>query len=146
MGMVADAAIAAGGHVVGIIPEHLHDYEVGHHGVSDLRIVANMHERKNLMFELSDAFVTLPGGIGSMDETFEIITWKQLRLHDKPIIVVNELEYWTPFLQLVDHIIANDFAGTSIRDLFTVVDDVEAVLPALSTAPEPALADRPERL
>lgn len=146
MGVVADACMAAGGKVVGIIPEHLHDHEVGHHGVTDLRIVANMHERKNLMFELSDAFITLPGGIGSMDETFEIITWKQLRLHDKPIIVVNERGYWTPFLNVVDHIIANDFASPSIRELFTVVDDIEAVLPALAAAPAPALADRPERL
>lgn len=146
MGVVADAALNAGGAVVGVIPGHLHEYEVGHHGVTELHVVANMHERKNLMFQLSDAFVTLPGGIGSLDETFEIVTWKQLRLHDKPIVLVNDAGYWTPFLQLIDHIIANDFAGPSIRDLFTVVDGPDAVLPALAAAPAPQVSDRPERL
>ena len=146
MGVVADAALQAGGEVTGIIPGHLHDHEVGHHGVTELHVVDNMHARKQLMFELSDAFVTLPGGIGSLDETFEIVTWRQLRLHDKPILLVNDAGYWAPFLQMIDHIIANDFAAPSIRDLFQVVDDVDAVLPALAAAPEPAISDKPEKL
>jgi uncharacterized protein (TIGR00730 family) len=97
MGVVADAALQAGGAVTGIIPAHLHDHEIGHHG-TELHVVDNMHARKHLMFQLSDAFVTLPGGIGSLDETFEIVTWKQLHLHDKPILLVNDADDVLPAL------------------------------------------------
>jgi uncharacterized protein (TIGR00730 family) len=145
MGIVADAALAAGGRVTGIIPDHLNDVEIGHQNVSDLLIVGSMHERKQLMFELSDAFVTLPGGIGTLDETFEIITWRQLRLHDKPIIVVNHAGYWRPFLVMIDHIIAQGFAKPGIRKLFEVVEQVEDVLPALRAAPAPRVPEHVER-
>jgi uncharacterized protein (TIGR00730 family) len=145
MGVVADAALAAGGEVVGIIPEHLNSIEIGHQNVTELRIVPNMHERKQLMFEMSDAFVILPGGIGTLDEAFEIITWRQLHLHDKPVIVVDAAGYWRPFLDLIDHIIAQGFASAAIRRLFRVVGRVEDVIPALEAAPAPREPERAER-
>ena len=139
MGLLADAAMAAGGTVLGVIPNHLHEIEIGHPNVTDLRIVDNMHSRKEIMFRESDAFAILPGGLGTMDETFEILTWRQLGLHDKPIIIVNEGEYWSPLLQFFDHISANGFARDGLSDLYQVVDTIEAVLPAIAAAPEPAV-------
>src|SRR5207249_47919 len=103
MGLCADAALAAGGRVTGIIPRHLHDFEIGHHGLTELHVVESMHERKRMMFELADAVAVLPGGLGTLDETFEVITWRQLRLHDKPIVVVDIAGYWQPFQDLVEH-------------------------------------------
>lgn len=146
MGEIADAALAAGGRVTGIIPEHLDTHEIGHRGVSELLVVESMHQRKRLMFEKSDAFVILPGGIGTLDETFEIVTWRQLHLHDKPIVVVNQEGYWTPFLALLDHIIARDFASVGIRRLFQVVDDVDEVFAALEDASAPRETARAHRL
>ena len=137
MGVMADAALAAGGKVVGIIPEHLNSIE--------LHVVQSMHERKNLMFELSDAFVILPGGIGTLDEAFEIITWRQLHLHDKPVILVDCAGYWQPFLDMIDHIITRGFAAPSIRKLFDVVNRVEDVIPALKAAPAPREPQHAER-
>ena len=146
MGICADAALAAGGHVIGIIPEHLNSVEVGHQGVSELHVVPSMHIRKQMMFELADAFAVLPGGIGTLDETFEIITWRYLGLHDKPIVLVDNKGYWRPFIAMIDHVIASGFAKPAIRALYQVVDRVEDVLPAIAAAPMPALADAAERL
>jgi uncharacterized protein (TIGR00730 family) len=145
MGQVADAALAGGGQVIGVIPEHLQVREKGHHGVTELRVVASMHERKNLMFELSDAFVILPGGFGTLDEAFEIMTWRQLRLHDKPILFLNVEGYWTPFGKLVDQFIAEDFARESSRRLFAIVSAVEDVIPTLLRQPAPAIPDAIQR-
>ena len=145
MGVMADAALAAGGKVVGIIPEHLNSIEIGHQNVTELHVVQSMHERKNLMFELSDAFVILPGGIGTLDEAFEIITWRQLHLHDKPVILVDCAGYWQPFLDMIDHIITRGFAAPSIRKLFDVVNRVEDVIPALKAAPAPREPQHAER-
>ena len=145
MGVMADAALAAGGKVVGVIPDHLNSVEIGHQNVSELRIVPSMHERKHLMFELSDAFAVLPGGIGTLDETFEIITWRQLHLHDKPVVLVDSAGYWRPFLDLIDHIIARGFARPSIRDLFDVVGRVEDAIPVLMAAPLPREPEHAER-
>ena len=103
MGTLADAALAAGGRITGIIPRHLHDREVGHPGVSELIVVGSMHERKQRMFEIADAFAVLPGGLGTLDETFEMITWRQLGLHDKPLIIIDIAGYWTPLLELFEH-------------------------------------------
>jgi uncharacterized protein (TIGR00730 family) len=139
MGMVADAALAAGGTVTGIIPGHLHELEVAHVGVSELLVVDSMHARKQLMFERSDGFVVLPGGLGTLDETFEIVTWRQLRLHDKPIVVVDVGGFWGPLRALVDAVIDGGYAHSSIHRLFTVVDTVDAVFAALAAAPEPAV-------
>src|SRR5215470_16115860 len=139
MGQIADAVLAGGGQVVGVIPEHLQVQEKGHHGVTELRVVASMHERKNLMFQLSDAFVILPGGFGTLDEAFEMLTWRQLRLHDKPIILVDIDDYWQPFLKLVDHVIAEDFARPGSLALFTVVSAIDEIIPALRREPTPAI-------
>jgi len=146
MGICADAALAAGGTVIGIIPHHLNEIEIAHQRVSELYLVDSMHERKQMMFEMSDAFAVLPGGIGTLDETFEIVTWRQLRLHDKPIIVLNSAGYWRPFLDMIDHIIDSGFASRSIRQLFTVVDRVEDIIPAIQAAPVSMVADAPQRL
>jgi uncharacterized protein (TIGR00730 family) len=139
MGLLADAVLTAGGKVTGIIPGHLHGLEVAHEGVTELLLVDSMHARKNLMFERSDGFVVLPGGLGTLDETFEIITWRQLRLHDKPIVIVDLGGYWAPFRALIDAVIDGGYAHRSIRRLFTVVDTVDAVFPALAAAPEPTV-------
>lgn len=146
MGIAADAALAAGGRVIGIIPEHLNKVEIGHQKVTELHVVPSMHVRKTMMFDLSDGFVVLPGGIGTLDETFEIITWRQLGLHDKPIILVDNAGYWQPFLTLMDHMITSGFARPSVRDLFTIVHRVEDVLPAVEAARTPRGAEHPERI
>jgi uncharacterized protein (TIGR00730 family) len=139
MGHLADAARLGGGRVTGIIPAHLHDREIGHHGISELIVVGTMHERKQLMFERADAFAILPGGLGTIEEAFEIITWKQLRLHDKPIILVDVANYWQPFQSLADHVIDSGFASPQVRGLFQVVDTVDALMTALAAAHEPVL-------
>ena len=131
---------------MGVIPEFLETREVGHQGVDELHIVDSMHSRKNLMFELSDAFAVLPGGFGTLDETFEIITWRQLRLHDKPIVVIDVDGYWRPLLRLIDHVIGRGFARPEYRGLFTVVNDVNDVIAAIRKEPEPSIPDRPSRL
>ncbi len=143
MGLIADAAVEAGGKVVGIIPRHLQRAEVGHGGVTELVLVDSMHERKAEMAARADIFVALPGGLGTMDETFEIVTWRQLGLHDKPILIFNLADYWTPFVALADHIVARGFAGEKDRELFEVVDTLEAVMIALAAAsPHPPGVDR----
>jgi uncharacterized protein (TIGR00730 family) len=137
MGLMADACLQAGGSVVGVIPEFLRRWEVGHGAVTELVVVDNMHQRKQAMFERSDGFAILPGGLGTLDETFEILTWKQLRLHDKPIALVDVGGYWQPFLALFDHVIGAGFAKPETRGLFSVVDDVAQILPALEGAERP---------
>ncbi len=146
MGIVADAVLAGGGSVVGVIPDFLESREVGHRGLSELRVVDSMHARKSLMVELSDAFAVLPGGLGTLDETFEILTWRQLRLHDKPIVLIDLDGYWGPLLRLVEHVVAEGFARADCVRLFTVVERVEDAIAALRRAPEPAIEDVPERL
>jgi len=144
MGVIANAVMAGGGEVIGVIPDHLHEIEVGHDGLTELHVVDSMHTRKQKMFDLSDAFVVLPGGLGTMDETFEIITWRQLHLHDKPVILVDNEGYWQPFTNLIQHIIDHGFARKSAADLFTVVGGIDDVIPAIEAAPEPqekALSD-----
>ena len=137
MGAAADAALAAGGEVIGVIPEHLKEREVGHQGVTALHVVGSMHERKERMFGLSDACAILPGGLGTLDEALEVLTWKQLGLHAKPIVIVDVAEYWQPFLALIKHVIAERFAGAAARGLYTVVDRVDQVIPAIRATPEP---------
>ncbi|MGB8274004.1 MAG: TIGR00730 family Rossman fold protein [Alphaproteobacteria bacterium] len=146
MGVTADAALSAGGTVVGVIPQFLVDIEAGHAALTELIVVSSMHERKHKMFELSDAFVVLPGGLGTLDETIEIITWKQLHLHDKPIVIVDVKGYWTTLLSLVDDVIAEGFANDDVRALFSVVSRPEDVLGALAGAPEAVIVPRPARI
>jgi uncharacterized protein (TIGR00730 family) len=146
MGTLADAALAAGGEVVGIIPGHLDKTELGHRGATELIVVDSMHRRKYMMFELSDAFAMLPGGLGTLDETFEMLTWRKLGLHDKPIFLVDIAGYWQSLLALVDHVIAQGFAAPTDRDLYKVVSTVEDLVAAAESAPRPRLAAQPERL
>jgi uncharacterized protein (TIGR00730 family) len=146
MGAVADAALEAGGRVVGVIPEDLKAVELAHGALSELVVVSSMHERKREMFERADAFVILPGGLGTLDEAFEMITWAQLRLHGKPVVIVNERGYWAPLIALIEHAIDNGFARNDVRDLFAVADRVDDVLPILQGLPTPRLPDRPEKL
>lgn len=136
MGILADSVLRHGGTVTGIIPSHIADKEVAHNSLTKLHIVQTMHERKQMMVDQSDAFVILPGGFGTMDEFFEIYTWWILGLHDKPIIIVNVADYWTPLIALVDNIIAHKFAGPDHRKHFSVVDTVDGVLGALAKAPK----------
>lgn len=142
MGVTARSVLDAGGRVIGIIPEHLHSAEVAFDELDDIRIVGSMHERKKLMFDLSDGFVIIPGGLGTLDETFEIITWAQLGLHNKPVVIVNECGYWDPLIALIDHVVEREFAAPACRDLFTVVDHISDVLDAVEAhlAPEPKAA------
>nr|WP_185961302.1 TIGR00730 family Rossman fold protein [Telmatospirillum sp. J64-1] len=128
MGTVADAVLDGGGEVVGIIPEHLVRAEAAYREITELLVVDSMHTRKRAMFDRSDAFCVLPGGLGTMDETFEILTWKQLRLHDKPVILVNQNGYFDPLLGLIDSIIAQGFAHSDVARLYEVVADAEDVL------------------
>ena len=137
MGIVADSALAAGGTVIGIIPEHLQRLEVEHTTLTELVVVDSMHTRKRLMVDRSDGFVILPGGLGTLDETFEILTWKQLRLHQKPVVLLNVGGYWDRFLAMIDDIIDAGFAQPEHRDLFVVVDTVADVVPALNREPQP---------
>lgn len=146
MGIVADAALGAGGSVVGIIPEHIQSAEVEHTGLTELHVVDSMHTRKRMMMDRSDAFVVLPGGLGTLDETFEILTWKQLLLHDKPIVIVDVDGYWRPLLGLIDHMVAQGFAQTGHRALFTVVNQVDEVFDALEHEPEPSMKTKSQKL
>jgi uncharacterized protein (TIGR00730 family) len=135
MGLLADAVLAARGKVTGVIPARLRDAEAGHMGVTELVVVSSMHERKRLMAERADAFAILPGGIGTLDEMFEILSWKQLALHDKPILLVDIGGYWAPLRALLDHIIDNGFAHPRTRGLLRVVPNIAALMAALSEEP-----------
>ncbi len=146
MGVIADAALAAKGRVIGVIPRNLTGAELAHEGVSEMVVVDSMHARKQRMFELSHAFAILPGGLGTLDEGIEIITWKQLGLHDKPIVLVDDAGYWAPFRALVEKVIAGGFARPEAASLFTVVKSVDDILPALAAMPEPAISGEPGRL
>ncbi len=145
MGVVANAALAAGGPVVGVIPTFLRHQEIMHQGVTDLIVTDSMHSRKTGMFERADAFVTLPGGLGTLDETIEIITWRQLRLHDKPILICDVQGSSAPLVGAIEAAIATGFARPEVRGLFEVFDGVPAVLERLAALPQPPGAP-PQRL
>ncbi|WP_193188156.1 LOG family protein [Nisaea sediminum] len=135
MGLTADAALAAGAAVTGVIPKFLEDYEVGHQGLNELIITDNMHDRKRIMYEKADAFVILPGGLGTMDETFEVITWTQLGLSKKPVVLANVNGFWDPLVALVDHFVATNFAKPENRNFIQVADTLEGVFPFVTEAP-----------
>ncbi len=137
MGKVADGALAADGQVTGIIPQHLQDWEVGHDGIQTMEVVKSMHIRKARMCALSDAFCILPGGLGTLDETFEIITWRQLRLHDKPIVILNLEGFWDPLLDLIAHQSEGGYIRRENPALYQVVDSIDAVFEAIAAAPDP---------
>lgn len=135
MGAVADGALAGGGTVVGVIPRFLLRAEVGHERLSQRLVVETMHERKMAMFERSDAFVVLPGGIGTLEELFEILSWRTLSLHAKPMIVVEADGYWDPLKALIERCVAARFARPALHDHIRFVAGVDDVLPTLATLP-----------
>ena len=130
MGVAADAALAGGGRVIGVIPAALRDRELAHGRVGELVVVDTMHNRKRVMAERSDAFAVLPGGIGTLDEFFEILTWRQLALHDKPVFLVDVAGYWQPLRALLDHIVAHSFAADLAPRLVEIVPDVPTLMAA----------------
>lgn len=134
MGEVARSAMVAGGQTFGVIPLHLYQREVGKRDLSTFIITEDMHERKKVMFMNCDAIVVLPGGAGSLDEFFEVVTWRQLGLHGKPILLLNTEGYWDPLLALLRNIIAEGFADASLLDYLTPVPDVDALEALLATA------------
>lgn len=123
MGAVADAALAGGAEVVGVLPEVLSDREIAHEGLTVLELVPTMHERKARMAELAHAFIALPGGYGTLDELMEAVTWAQLRMHDKPCVLVNTLGYWNGMLGFLDSAVAAGFLRAENRDLLHVAAD-----------------------
>jgi uncharacterized protein (TIGR00730 family) len=146
MGVVTQTVLDHGGEVTGVIPEFLMRREVGNPAVTELIVVDSMHERKRRMFELADAFAVLPGGLGTLDEAIEIITWQQLGLHAKPVAVLSVADYWTVFETLIEHVIAQGFADAAIRNLFTVTGDVESLIATLEARATEQLAASTQRL
>lgn len=134
MGAVAEAAVEAGADTLGLIPEHLLDVEAPRRVHGQRVVTHTMHERKKVMLMNADAVVMLPGGAGSLDEFFEVLTWRQLGLHDKPIFVLNINGYWTPLMSLIDHVIDEGFADASLKSFVQPVDDVAALLDGLRSA------------
>lgn len=128
MAIVADTALALGGEVIGVIPHALARTEIAHPGLTELHIVKTMHERKEIMDNASDAFVALPGGYGTMDEFCEVLSWRQLRIHDKPIGLLNYRGYYDALLSLFDHMVREGFIGPHTRRLFTDAESIDELL------------------
>ena len=131
MGAIADSVLEAGGEALGVIPEHLVTREIGHNRLTKLHIVRSMHERKALMSDLSDAFIALPGGFGTLEEFLEVLTWSQLGLHAKPCGIVNVLGYYTPLLAMLDHAVEERFLKPQNRALVLARDTPAELLKAL---------------
>jgi hypothetical protein len=132
MGAVARAAKDAGGETFGVIPEHLERREVGRRDLGRYVVTETMHERKKVMFMNADAVVVLPGGAGSLDELFEVLTWRQLGLHEKPVFIVNTNGYWDPLMLLLNHVVQHGFADKCLLDYMEVVADARAALAAIT--------------
>ena len=141
MGIVADAALDAGGEVVGVIPEQLVDWEVAHKGVTRLEVVGNMHERKMRMFDLSDAFVALPGGFGTLDEMFEMLTWRQLGIGDKPCAFLDVDGFYAPLMSMIGRMVDERFLHPDQRNDLWHGDDIDAMFEWMR-AYSPARADK----
>jgi uncharacterized protein (TIGR00730 family) len=142
MGALADAMIAAGCEVVGVIPRFLEEREIGHGGLTELHVTETMHERKMLMAELSDAFVVLPGGIGTLEEVVEMLSWSQLGLHRKPIGLLDTAGFWAPLIDLLDHMTTERFVGLDHRRLLLSAGEPEALLDAMAVWEAPAVGRR----
>lgn len=138
MGELADAALCAGGEVVGIIPQHMVDQEIAHDGVSELHVVADMHERKAGMAARADAFIALPGGAGTMEELFEVWTWAQLGLHDKPLGLLDVAGYFAPLRGFLDHMVTEGFLRAEYRDMVLFDDDAERLIDRIAEYEPPA--------
>jgi uncharacterized protein (TIGR00730 family) len=139
MGALADAALTAGGEVIGIMPRQLVEREVAHIGLTELHVVASMHERKALLAELSDGFLAMPGGLGTLEELFEVWTWGQLGLHRKPYGLFEVNGYFAPLLRFLDHAVTEEFIRQEYRDLLVVDDDPRALLERMEAMHPPAL-------
>lgn len=135
MGAVADGALAAGGDVIGIIPDFLARREVAHTTVTEMIVTDSMHSRKRRMFEMSDGFVTLPGGLGTLDETFEMVTWRQLDLHAKPILICDVMGWGQHFRRMVDGYIEMGFVPARAHEWFEILESAEAIVQRLSELP-----------
>jgi uncharacterized protein (TIGR00730 family) len=135
MGAVADACKDAGGRVIGVIPDFLEKREVGHREIDELIVVDSMHARKRVMVDRSDAFAVLPGGFGTLDETFEILTWAQLALHAKPVLLLNVGGYWDPLAALIDHMMAKGLVEPRLSRTYQFVETVPALLAQLNQLP-----------
>lgn len=146
MGIVSTAAFDAGGEVIGIIPEHIQTKEIVNTKVMELHVVDSMHTRKRLMVEKSDAFIVLPGGFGTLDETFEILTWKYLKLHDKSVIFVNIKNYWDPLFDMIRHMSGTGFVPPWHRELFTVAGSADEALDMILGGEAGHIEPRLERL
>jgi uncharacterized protein (TIGR00730 family) len=140
MGALADAALQAGGRVTGVIPQALVDKEIGHPGLTDLRVVGSMHERKMLMADLADAFIALPGGIGTLEEIIEVLTWTQLGLHRKPCALLDVAGFYAPLRAFLDHAVAEGFLGDGHRGMLLIDDDTAALLAQIECWEAPTLA------
>lgn len=136
MGLVADSALAAGTKVFGIIPKHIQAREIDHTDLTELHIVDSMHIRKQMMVDRADAFVILAGGLGTLDEFFELMTWKQLGLHDKPIVMVNVKGYWTKMIEAIKHLADEKFMRDEDLGMYQVVDSVADVPGAILRSPQ----------
>jgi uncharacterized protein (TIGR00730 family) len=139
MGVLADAVLEAAGEIIGVLPKMLATKELLHSGVADMRLTADMHERKALMAELADAFVALPGGYGTFEELFEVITWAQLGIHRKTIGLLNTAGYFDPLVRMIDHAIQEGFVKESHRGLIVVEERPDALLATLRTHEMPAV-------
>jgi len=131
MGAVADAVLAAGGEVIGVIPQQMVEREVAHNGLTELHIVRSMHERKHMMAELADAFIALPGGYGTLDELCEVLGWAQLGLHDKPILLLDTAEYWQPLFAMLDRAVEEGFLKQENRQSALRATSVSAIFKIL---------------
>ena len=138
MGLVANAALKAGGRVVGVIPRFLLQREAGHPALTNTVVVESMHERKLQMFERSEAFVVLPGGIGTLEELFEVLSWRTLGLHSKPIVIVDQGGYWEPLAALLRGVVEGGFADRTHLDHVAFVNDLDDLLPTIAAMPRAA--------
>ncbi|MDP1749432.1 MAG: TIGR00730 family Rossman fold protein [Reyranella sp.] len=138
MGLVANAALAGGATVIGVIPQFLLQREAGHPDLTETVVVETMHERKLQMFERSDAFVVLPGGLGTLEEFFEVLSWRTLGLHSKPIVIIDQGGYWEPLAALLRGVVEGGFAERTHLDHVAFVSDLKDVLPAIAAMPHSA--------
>jgi uncharacterized protein (TIGR00730 family) len=139
MGALAEGALSAGGHITGVMPRHLVEREVAHTGLTELRVVESMHERKTLLSSLSDGFIAMPGGLGTMEELFEIWTWGQLGLHRKPYGLLNINGFFDPLLTFLDHAVSEGFLGAVNRQMLAVNDDAAALLDMMEQMQPPVV-------
>ncbi|QBQ98062.1 TIGR00730 family Rossman fold protein [Paraburkholderia pallida] len=138
MGVIADTVMAHGGRAIGVIPELLVDKEVGHNGLTELHVVPDMHQRKKMMADLSDAFVAMPGGVGTLEELFEVYTWAQLGYHHKPVGVLNIDSFYNPLIALLEHTVSEGFMRQAYLDLLQIDSDPAALIGKLKRYHAPA--------